>query len=180
MARAKAEGDVERCFLGIPLDDATAETLLGLQVRAAGIRSVPREQLHLTVHFLGERDRMVVAERLRGLSVPRPRLAIGSLGTFEGRNGAVVLWAGVAIDPSLTALWAATAEALAPIGFVPEARAWRPHITLGRAKPGFEADGFLTQPAPDLVVHAPTVQLYTSVLTPSGPVYEVVESFPLT
>ena len=98
-----------RLFIGIGLSEGARETLWQT-VSAMGIagRIVPRENYHLTLAFLGERDpRQLV--KLRSMLTkaaadqPPMKLTINGLGFF-GRRESALLHATLAKSPPLAAL----------------------------------------------------------------------------
>lgn len=89
-----------------------------------------RENLHLTLAFIGETDRLADARAaLAELSGRGPlRLETGGpLGRFGD-----LWWAGVRGGEELAALAGAVQSALRDRGFAVERRAWKPHVTLVR------------------------------------------------
>ena len=89
-----------------------------------------RENLHLTLAFIGETDRPEDAKAaLASLAGSGPvRLEVGGpLGRFGD-----LWWAGVRAGPELEALAGAAQTALRQAGFPMERRAWKPHVTLVR------------------------------------------------
>jgi 2'-5' RNA ligase len=91
-----------------------------------------------------------------------------------------VFWAGVEPDPAIELLQNQVERVFAPLGFPTEARAFRPHLTLGRAGKQARVREFaeVEQALADLVVEAAAlldgVDLMRSVLRPDGAVYERV------
>jgi 2'-5' RNA ligase len=101
-----------------------------------------------------------------------------------------VLWLGVK-DPSggLLRLQRRVEQALSAEGFVPDERPFHPHVTLGRWRtppPRTSVDALLAEPLPLALSGADgewmvrEIRLMESRLTPEGPIYTVVEAFPLT
>ena len=89
-----------------------------------------RENLHLTLAFIGETDRLEDARAaLAGVAGAGPlQLEVGgSLGRFGD-----LWWAGVRGGEELEALAGAVQTALRQAGFAIERRPWRPHVTLVR------------------------------------------------
>jgi 2'-5' RNA ligase len=146
--------------------------------------------IHLTLKFLGE----VAAEQLEAVSASlgavaaaTPPIALGArgLGVFPTLTRPRVVWAGVPGGAgALAALAGRIDAAMAPLGFAPEARPFRGHLTLGRVRsPGG------TRPLTAQVVAGGQavfgdwtvreLQLYRSHLRPSGAVYEVLAAWPL-
>jgi 2'-5' RNA ligase len=102
----------------------------------AGVRWVRDEALHATVKFLGAVPepalpavRAALSEAIAG--TPRLAAAVRGLGVVPSLQRPRVIWVPLVCQP-LTALAAAVDAALAPLGFAPEQRAFRAHITLGR------------------------------------------------
>jgi 2'-5' RNA ligase len=107
---------------------------------AGGVGWVATDNLHITVKFLGQ----VPLPRLgeigdavgRAVTGAQPfDLAIQGLGAFPTATRPRVVWAGLGdgAEP-LGALAARVEDALAALGFEREARAFSPHVTLGRVR----------------------------------------------
>jgi len=127
-----------RLFVGIALEPVATEALLRvckqLASAAAELRWSQPESWHVTLQFLGsatEEQALCVAQRLAALqSAPVP-VRIAGLGYFER---AAVFWAGVELTAELLAIQHKITTATRACGFVPENRAYNPHITLARAR----------------------------------------------
>jgi RNA 2',3'-cyclic 3'-phosphodiesterase len=147
-------------------------------------------QIHVTLKFfenLPEAGLSSVIDALSGVCggwTPLTVVVKGA-GFFGSGERIRVVWAGLE-EPAgnLVRLQRALEEALKPLGFPPEGRPFHPHLTLGRLKEpardpdlaqalrknaGFEGGNFL----------ADRLILYSSTLTPSGPIYRAVHSWPL-
>ena len=122
-----------RLFVAVPLSPAVKDMLArGMaDLRGQGSGTFTRvENLHLTLAFLGETDRLAAAEA----ALDRCRLmtafpiTVGGLGRFGD-----LWWTGVREEGGrLASLAAAVQQALREEGFAIERRAWKPHITLVR------------------------------------------------
>ena len=119
------------------------------RLREAGIEAawVAREQMHLTLHFLGDDvddadlHRICLAIDEAAATVPPFRLDCGGVGVFPDAQRPRVAWLGVQEGAAeLGRLHAALAERLTPLGFPPEARVYRPHLTLGEGGVGAGSD----------------------------------------
>ena len=148
-------------------------------VRGAGI--------HLTLKFLGdvadEREGELVAalggaaRGARALS-----LVLEGFGVFPDFRRPRVVWAGIAPDAALEILQHRVEQEFAPLGFPAEARPFRPHVTLGRARretrprdfAGLEAALARLEFAQTAVVSA--LDLVQSTLRSGGAVYNVKHS----
>ncbi len=105
-------------------------------------RGPPTDDFHLTLHFLGETDERDLGELGRALaSVAAASAPIFAtyrgLGAFPTPARARVVWVGLASDlqpDPLVGLAGAVGEALGELGYPPEARAFKPHVTIGRLR----------------------------------------------
>ena len=100
-----------------------------------GAGPVHADKLHVTLHFLGSVPTARLPELLDGFSVP--------FEPFRLDLGRPVLWPhGIAVlephqePPELLALHARLSEALVALGLQPEARQYRPHVTMARRAAG--------------------------------------------
>jgi 2'-5' RNA ligase len=190
----------QRLFVGLAVPADLAARLVALQPRPGpGIRLVVPAQMHLTLHFLGQADPIAVRAALTAVDARGFGLAVEGTGSFRLRNGGRIVWAGVATPPALLELHTATARALAALGFEPERRAYRPHITLARCKPdaavAFDLPADSRDDAPAGAARAAAGQapepqqlgsftadafvLYRSDNEPGGPRYTAIERFAL-
>jgi 2'-5' RNA ligase len=151
------------------------------------VKWVRPENIHLSLKFLGDVDesreselRTALGRAAGGGAEPRPlALQITGFGVFPDYRRPHVLWAGVTLEPALELLQHGVEQAFEPLGFPTEARAFRPHVTLGRtsrdAKPRDFAglEQALARISFDRTVTVSEVDLMQSTLTPNGPVYQV-------
>jgi 2'-5' RNA ligase len=185
-----------RLFVAIELSEDVCQALGALQqeLRNRGLdrlRWVRPEGIHLTLKFLGETpiDRLpaikaALAPAVEG--VPPHELFLGRLGTFGGRNPRVV-WVSIEGDVGpLKRLHDQVETAMEEIGFPPEGRDFRPHLTLGRVRPEGarqvaraleEAVACVAVPAMPIVVRE--LSLMQSRLGPGGAVYTRLKAYPL-
>lgn len=179
-----------RLFIAIDPDEAALAALIegqrALRARAACRRWSDPGGLHLTLHFLGEVDaaeatRIDAAMAARAAATAPFGLALAGLGAFPSPARARVLWAGVGGDlPALAALQAGLGADLRALGREPEARAFRPHLTLARepADPTAVAGALAAVALTPVAWEAREVVLYRSHLGPAGARYEVVARHP--
>jgi 2'-5' RNA ligase len=157
-----------------------------LRERWPEARWTPLENQHVTLKFIGWssedalNDICSVGREVAGRHQPSS-LHLGGLGSFPSTRRVRVLWVGLDDPAGLLADLAMDLDrALAPLGFEPEDRDFRPHLTLARFKSpqrleeGLPAVG--AQPG-DFPVEA--IVLYRSHLSPKGPRYESLAHFPL-
>lgn len=175
-----------KLFLAIPIPNAAASALAGIQPPSApGVRLVLPDQMHLTLCFIGESQIDPIAAAIRNVRIPKLILDIVGVGQFPSVAGSTMLWAGIRPDSALVSLHAALSNALTPLGFQPEHRPYRPHISLARCEPSVPAGlvaTFLADRASltldRIVIDA--LSLYSSHFVAGIPVYHPEVTFPLS
>lgn len=162
---------------------------VGREVR---IQWVKPDSIHLTLKFLGD----IPEERLADIQAALARAAgkhvrfsvkAQGLGVFPDPRAPRVLWVGLTgDDQALAQLAKDVEEALATIGYAPEAKPFTPHLTLARVKDrsrdigrALSQDRLLEREwtLGPLVVEA--VSLMKSELRPTGAVYTELCRAPL-
>jgi 2'-5' RNA ligase len=140
-----------RLFIAIdpPRETAVEAGRIIERLRRSGTEAawVDPARMHLTLHFLGNN---VDESELHGICVamddacrhlPPFEVAFGGVGVFPDPRNPRVVWLGVCEGQEpLGQLHAGLGERLAPLGFEPEARGYRPHLTLGRLRRGRPGD----------------------------------------
>ncbi|MCY9518030.1 RNA 2',3'-cyclic phosphodiesterase [Paenibacillus apiarius] len=188
--RENQPDDKQRLFVAIPLPTSAAETVIqwseGAKRQWAFHKWVHPLDLHITVQFLGAVSPVVKERLIEGLEkaaqASEPfRLELKQAGTFGASEAPRVLWAGVGGEiEHLKRLYDHVVAATAPLGFMPEERPYRPHITLARKYRG-------TAPMSMNAAHAPLPEhdwkvdrlvLYRTRMGKT-PMYERVEEFAL-
>lgn len=151
------------------------------------VKWVRPANIHLSLKFLGEVEESREPElhaALKqasgaGIDTRALTLQIEGFGVFPHYRRPNVLWAGVAPDPALELLQHRVEQAFAPLGFPTEARTFRPHVTLARARrdathrdfTGLEEQLQAIAFSESCAVSG--VDLMQSTLQADGPVYQV-------
>lgn len=145
-----------------------------------GLRVLAPESLHVTLCFLGWReaaDARRIGEAVAGCAAPVPGLALGAGAWFPPRQPRVLVVEVEDREGALAALQGRVEEALvAHAGHEPEQRAYRPHVTVARARKGARPPG-RREPVPPprpLQFDGAAVTLYRSHLGRGGARYESV------
>jgi 2'-5' RNA ligase len=186
-----------RLFVGVELTDSVRDTAahaarilqqkLGSHLDA---RWVPSQNMHITVRFIGQVADDRVPALLDTLIVPvafEPfEVEFGTYGKFPPRGGPRAIWIGLTKGlPSLTALHEDFNRRLAPLGYEPENRPYRAHLTLARIKNARAAAAkwidaaFEDLPPVTVAQRVETLTLFESRLSPRGPTYTNVRRLPL-
>ena len=182
-----------RAFIAVDLDDPVIEKVCNvveiLKPRITEIRWLRKENLHLTLKFLGniaESQVEPITAALRhplGLFSPCTISAKG-LGVFPDFRRPKILWVGLTGD-QLVQLAAEIESALMPIGFTPENRAFTPHLTIGRWREGSRPAKNLRQEIDSLndfefgACAVRQIVLFQSVLKPEGASYSELRTIEL-
>ncbi len=151
------------------------------------IRWVAPENVHLTLKFLGEVAEAqlpgvcaAVDESAKGLGALE--MAVRDFGAFPNLRRPQVVWAGLEASTALEALQSRVEGALADLGFPRERRAFRPHLTLGRAQKRTRVSDFdgleelVKGLSYDDVYRVGGVDVMRSRLMPRGAIYDVVHT----
>ena len=174
-----------RLFVALPIPGAVAERLLLMQGGVPGARWQSREQLHLTLRFIGEvdgRDARAIEDALAGIDAPAFDLQLHGVGQF-GNKQPHTLWAAARRNELLDHLARKVDTAIRRVGQPQDAHKFTPHVTLAR----------LGHPNLDkvrdwLTFHALATSdefrvdafcLYSSKLTSDGSIYRVEQEYPL-
>lgn len=178
-----------RLFVAIRPSDAIIDAMLDtMQDSGDGIENARwqgKDQLHLTLRFIGEVDTPVandIADALANLSTPAFDLTFEGVGHFERKHWPSVLWVGVAASPELDVLQKKIERAVVSAGIEPETRRFSPHVTLARLnRSSGDIGSWMAQHgdfacAPMRVDH---FTLYESTLTRTGSHYDPVVRFAL-
>ncbi len=132
-----------RVFVAIDLDpglkNSIRDFVQSLRRTGAAVKWVDPAGMHLTLKFLGETDPgsvLSIEEEIRRVASVSPRfpLVFEGTGCFPSERKPRVFWIGVQDQPALAELQASLERSLARLGFPPEERSFRPHLTIGRVK----------------------------------------------
>ena len=191
--------DTVRVFVAVGLSDDARQQLIDAVDRIRtripeGIQWANPAGMHLTLKFLGNIPASGVNPLLDCLvpvaqeADPFP-LNLSVLSMFPNHRKPRVLWAGVEghLD-ALTRLQQASESAICALGYPPEQRPFRPHITLGRPRRSV-SDAQLTRIGSTVSAVAPpspvawtvdSIDVMQSELHPSGARYTVLGSVELS
>jgi len=173
-----------RLFIAIPLPaSAQAEVaaiLRRLRAREWPVRWIGDQGIHLTVKFFGETttDRLDAIVEMLNFAVEGLHpltMSLSGAGVFPSVRQPRVIHLTIDADPALELLQDRIERGGERLGFPPEGRPFRPHITLGRVREGHRLpEGWQADleriPAGEAFL-ADRVVLFESELTAKGPSY---------
>lgn len=173
-----------RLFIAIELPDDIKNDLTGLH-NNDNIRWVPKDQVHLTLKFVGQLDRSrteMLKSELKSICFNPFELKLKGVGFFPEKGVPRVYWAGISHNDSLIELQKKVEEAAVSTGAEKDKYSYKPHITLGRIKNDKINKDELKSAGADFESRIFTVQnfaLFESRLTPKGAIHKIVAEYPL-
>lgn len=184
-----------RTFIAVEMDESvlgSASRLIGdLAKSQADVKWVEPGNLHLTLKFLGEvplEEIHAVCKAVgRAASGIEPfRLDLVGIGAFPNISRPRTLWLGADEGQlAMAALQQSVEHGLKKLGYRPEGRKFKTHLTLGRVRragPGIARLAELLAQHVSFQAGATVVEkvtVFASELTPEGPVYSVLSRAPL-
>ncbi|WP_195985818.1 RNA 2',3'-cyclic phosphodiesterase [Clostridium sp. D33t1_170424_F3] len=115
-----------------PMLDALCTAVQSLKDASCSGNFTSRENLHLTLAFLGETDRVEnVVQSMEAIQEPSFSITLQGAGKFQ-QEGDILYWAGIQESAPLSSLHKQLLCALRTNGFNFEDRPFKPHLTLGR------------------------------------------------
>ena len=175
-----------RLFLGLEIPPEIVSKLDPLFFGLPGANWVKKEELHITLRFLGEinihqmRD---IDEILKDLSYPSFPVKLKSVGAFYNKRYPKVTWVGVDGDSDLLELQKKIERAIRQT-LTLERKKYKPHLTLARNRDTSFQDmanylelNSLFSAGPFEVDH---FNLFSSIPTSDGPRYSIEQSYSLS
>jgi 2'-5' RNA ligase len=184
-----------RSFLAIELP-ATVQAKIGkieeaAKATSADVRWVSPGKIHLTLKFFGNIEESKIdsiAAAIQGpIGAAKPfHLSVRGTGAFPNLRNPRVIWIGLVDgEGGLAALQKEVESSLEKIGFEPEDRPFRPHLTLGRVKSNRGKEDLIRSVEKYREEEIGTFQvervvLFKSDLTPTGPIYTSLREIKLS
>ena len=183
-----------RAFIAVDIDKKNRQALLEIQEELkkinADLKFVEPENIHLTLHFLGNTTLDEVELMKQKLITPisefppftiRPE----NIGAFPDREHPRVIWIGIGEgEKELTTLQEKIVQVLKNSGREIDERKFHPHLTLARIRSN-KNKHFLTETLKKIKlpefkkILVKEVILFQSTLTPQGPVYNILTKWEL-
>ena len=174
-----------RLFVALPLPLQVAQNIMLIQGGVPGARWLSREQLHLTLRFIGEvdgRDAAMLDDALAAIKAPAFDLQLHGVGQFGNKQPHSV-WTGARKSEALEHLQRKVDTAIRRVGQPQDAHKFAPHITVGRLRnpDGSKLIAWLTHNAlfTSEVFWVDAFCLYSSRLTSDGSIYAVEREYAL-
>lgn len=174
-----------RSFIAIEVNDEDVKAcILRFQKAILGtnadLKLVKAENIHITLRFLGDITTTMVkkiSEELKKIQFPPFEVEFRDVGVFPSLKRINVVWIGIKKGVTeLIDLYSQIESRLNKIGFRPETRGFRPHITVARVRSARNKNK-LAKMITDMQnsVFGPlvidSIKLKKSILMPKGPLY---------
>jgi RNA 2',3'-cyclic 3'-phosphodiesterase len=184
-----------RTFLAVEITPAirarAGELIAALAGTSADVKWVEPHNLHLTLKFLGDVKQEEIVPVCQAMAdgaaeVDPFQLDVRGAGAFPNAARPRTVWLGASDGREpMVVLHDHVEAALAKLGYREEHRRFQTHLTIGRVRgagPGIAELGKLLQQHADFPAGRMTVAkitLFSSTLTPNGPIYDVLGTAPL-
>ncbi len=189
-----------RCFIAILLPEHIKDLIdkiVNLNSPWEGINLVKKDNLHITLKFLGDVENVSIPLLIDSLKNLKKNfspfvLKISHPGVFPNASKIRVLWIGLAFSATLKELATKISEEMEKFNIKREDRQFNAHITVGRVK-NLNNGKFLFEKIwknfriikqeiheNNLSFKVEEFVLMKSTLTPDGSIYEVIERFPFS
>jgi 2'-5' RNA ligase len=172
-----------RLFVALPIPQVVAQSIMLIQGGVPGARWQAREQLHLTLRFIGEvdgREAAMLDDALATIAAPAFNLQLHGVGRF-GHKQPHALWAGLRKSDALEHLQRKVDAAIRRVGQPQDAYKFTPHVMVARLRnpEGAKLIEWLTHHAlfTSAEFRLDAFHLYSSRLTSDGSVYAVEREY---
>ena len=177
-----------RGFIAVDIDDDAVlnrvlETQRTVVDCGADLKAVERENIHLTLRFLGEVGESQIPEVIDALKEIQFRpieLALKGVGVFPNTRFIRVIWIGIVKGGRELSGVASTLNArLMMLRFPPDNKGFSPHLTIARVRSRRSMENVVAclrelQDRDFGQFTVDSVRLKKSTLTPSGPIYDTL------
>lgn len=181
-----------RTFIAIELSKEVKDLLGKLQDTLkksnADVKWVKKENIHLTLKFLGAIEKEKIDEIIKIIdsishNISVFQLDISSIGAFPKKEIPRVIWVGLSQgDEEIKYIAKELENTIYKLGIPKESRPFSSHITLGRVRSPLNRMQLIKQlnilsgnfPQEGLRCKIDKITLFKSTLTPAGPIYEIL------
>ena len=181
--------DTKRLFVAFAVGDAALDevdrAIEPWRARFPNARWVPRENMHVTLKFLGRTVPSLegwVHEQVEAVAAGHGPVTtrLTGLGSFPSAARARVLWMGTEDPEDAFARLAGALDVALEPSFTAETRAFSPHLTVARSDPPLKLDpGSGRTPVEPVRFRVDEIVLYRSHLRRPAPRYEPIATFAL-
>ncbi len=165
-----------RLFIGVPLPEDVKDLLVSVQRKISMLDNrltlVKRDNLHITLYFIGESDPSNINLSINYKSF---KATLNGISFFKHNNVIRVIYSPVISDELVTLHDLITKQLGVNESFIP-------HVTLARVKfvkDTRKLEDFCNKLNINTEFIIDKFNIYSSKLTPKGPIYKIIKSFEL-
>ncbi len=178
-----------RLFIAFDVNDKTLVSRVteihDLLIREGVKGTYPnREQLHVTIKFLGETpdDKVeTLKSKLAGIKAPKFEVSFDGVTGFPSLSSPRVVVIRLLENETLFRIFTDIERITSTLGYRKESRPFKPHLTIARVKKPWSWKRYLAKMLSgislDLSITVECIKLKKSILTPRGPIYEDVDVY---
>lgn len=170
-----------RLFISIDFPDDVLTQIRSWIPKMKGWKKASKDQLHLTLAFLGEcseEEKDEIHKLLSDISFSPFTVTISGLGAFPNESSPRIIWTGFEHNEELLKLQEKISAQLKGFMKSKESHVYIPHITLSRKKSkkaiNHDAKQNLKNETPDLNVYVEAFNLKKSILKPEGSEHHIL------
>jgi len=154
-----------RLFLGINLPEKVRQEIYSFSEKINGtFKRVEEENIHITLKFIGEANKEEIIEKIKNLRFSKFISSLGKLGFFPNQKYIRVAWIGIEKgNQEIIEIHNKTAEIFG------KEKEFTPHITIARVKGETNLNDLTFNSKSEFLVE--NITLFSSELTPKGPIY---------
>lgn len=182
---------MKRLFIAVPVTPepelSEAIRVFKSELASEQINWVSPENLHFTLQFLGDTYENQITEIIKAIHEVSQKFQTGTgflkgMGYFSQQGNPRVIFTKLEGMPEMATMATEIFKITEPLGFLPDHRKFKPHLTLGRIKYLKNKPKFFKQVGTfkDKVFQkftANQIVLLESILMPQGPIYKPIEKF---
>lgn len=176
-----------RLFIAINFDSLVIEKIQNICYGVKNARWIPRDQIHLTLRFLGNCEShlfMDIKAALEQIHFPAFPITISGVGFFPPRRSPRILWVGIKTSAELKNFHNLIDKHLHHLGIEREVKKFHPHITIARFKHKTNTQDIIPFIVNNSLFKVPTVTvtnfyLFSSTLHRTGAIHQIEKKYEL-
>jgi 2'-5' RNA ligase len=173
-----------RLFVAIDFSQQVKTDLIPVSELHPKLKLVPKQNLHLTLQFIGETDdKEFVHQQLSQVKFESFKMTVTGKGYFSARKRGYPIWYGVEKNENLIGLQMQVEGRLSSLGLPDERHTYQPHITIGRVKgvtPRILEDLIVQLPDQECEIMVNEFHLFESYGTEDGLAYKKITTYTAT
>jgi 2'-5' RNA ligase len=176
-----------RLFIAIDFPASVVEQIQNICFGIRDARWTPRNQLHLTMRFIGECHNGLfenIAAELDKISLRGFTVGAQGVGYFPLRGNPRIVWVGVKPDDALSELRTSIDQVLSRLEVQEEKKKFHPHVTVARLRDNTPPEWIIPFLADNNLFKTEEFEikefhLFSSILQKQGAIHQIEETYQL-